>query len=133
MQTKRQKLAKQILSGAGHDEIQEDVIGFFESLSKYLDRKYLDPEMVWADFGFYAIHWWSACKEYIFEERKRQGNDNTIFEGFGKLVDVLYETEAKHRKLSRVELEPGHDKITQFLKDESRLIRNRVLTENLLD
>jgi hypothetical protein len=117
----RSALAGQILSNAPHDDIQEDVMNFFESVGTFLRRGYLDAEMSWGAFSFHAARWWSACKDYIIEERKQHDNDATIFEEFQKLVDALYEVESEKRRLSRAELEPSPKEIRQFLLDESRL------------
>jgi len=122
MKSARSKLAKQIIAEAEHDEIQEDVIDFFEDVGTFLRREYLDKELVWADFSFYAIRWWSILKDYIFVERKRNNNDQTIFEDFETLVNILYEIESSKRKLSRSHLEPSSVDIEQFLKDESNLV-----------
>jgi hypothetical protein len=122
MVTARSKLARQLLTNAPHDEIQEDVMNFFESVGTMFRRGYLDPEMTWAAFSFYAIHWWAACKEYIDTERKRQDDDHTIFDDFQNLVDKLCEIESSKRKLSRSQLEPRTQKIQQFLQDESGLL-----------
>jgi hypothetical protein len=122
MKSARSKLAKQIIAEAEHDEIQEDVIDFFEDVGTFFRRGYLDKELVWADFSFYAIRWWSILKDYIFVERKRNNNDQTIFEDFETLINILYEIELSRRKLSRSHLEPSSDDIKQFLKDESNLV-----------
>jgi hypothetical protein len=121
MKKARSTLAKQILEKSGHDDIQEDVINFFEDMVTLLRRNYLDKELLWACFSFHAIRWWSVCKDYIYEERKRQDNDQTIFEDFQYLVDILYEMESKKRNLPRARLEPSRDNIDIFLKDESNL------------
>ena len=123
MKLARSALAKQILTKVDHDCIQEDVINLFEGIGTLLRRNYLDKELVWADFSFHVIRWWSVLKDYILEERKRQDNDQTIFEDFERLVNVLYNVESKRRKLSRAELEPNHDNIIQFLNDESNLVQ----------
>jgi hypothetical protein len=122
MKLARSKLAKQILAKVDHDSIQEEVINLFEDIGTFLRRNYLDEELIWATFSFYAIRWWSVCKDYILEERKRQDNDQTIFEDFENLVDVLYKVESKRRKLPRAKLEPDQDDINKFLKDEINLV-----------
>lgn len=122
MLRERSKLAKQILAKAQHDDIQEPVIDFFESVGVMARRGYLDKELAHCAFCHYCIHWWSATKDYIFNERKRQNNDSTIYEEFQNLVDTFYAIEADKRKLTRAELEPSQQLITQFLEDESKLV-----------
>jgi len=119
--SERKKLAEQLLEQAQHEEIQESVMNFFESVGLLLRKGYLDKEMVWSGFAFYVIRWWSASKDYIFEERRIQNNDTTIFEDFQYLVDEIYKIEIKKRGLSRAELEPSQNDITRFLNAEKKL------------
>ena len=121
MIAERKKLADQLLSNASHKDIQEPVINFFESIGIMLRKKYLDKELVWAGFSFYAIRWWSACKDYIDEERRLKKNDITIFEDFQFLVNEMYEFEIKRRSLARTELEPSVNEIKDFLNEEKSL------------
>jgi hypothetical protein len=126
----RKKLATQILSQASHEEIQEPIMNFFETIGMYLKRGYFDKEMAWVGFGYYAIRWWAVCKDYVFEERKRNNNDNTIFEGFESLVDQVFQVEIKDRKLSRAELEPNKDDLNSFLTAErDRLLIHEFITK----
>src|SRR2546428_9229194 len=55
----RKALATQFLGRTSHEDIDEDVMNFFESVGVLLRRGYLDPELAWVGFGFYAIRWWS--------------------------------------------------------------------------
>jgi hypothetical protein len=117
----RKKLAGQLLTNAAHKDIQEPVMNFFESVGMLLRRRYIDLDMVWSDFSFYAIRWWSASKDYISEERRLQNNDETIFEEFKHLVDALYNFETKKRHLSRAQLEPSKQDLQRFLETERDL------------
>jgi hypothetical protein len=117
----RKKLAEQLLTTTPHEDIQEPVINFFESVGMLVRRGYLDPDMVWSGFSFFALRWWSACKDYILEERRIENNDKTIFEEFEKLIDELYKIEIEKRHLSRAELEPSKQDMLRFLKAESNL------------
>ncbi|MHB8523050.1 MAG: DUF4760 domain-containing protein [Limisphaerales bacterium] len=117
----RATLAKQFLNKAPHDEIQEDVMNFFETVGMLLRRGYLDKEMAWVAFSYYGIPWWSACKDYIAEERRRKGEDGTIFAEFGNLVEALYRIEERERGKSRAELEPSPDRLMKFLQEEAAL------------
>lgn len=117
----RAALATQLLRKAPHDEIQEDVMNFFETVGMLLRRGYLDQEMAWVAFSYHGIHWWSACKEYIAEERRRHENDDTIFAEFGNLVEALYRIEERERGKSRAELEPSAERLTRFLREEVAL------------
>jgi hypothetical protein len=121
MIAERKKLAEQLLNNETHENIQEAVMNFYESVGTFFQRGYLDPEMAWSGFSFYAIRWWSATKDYIFEERRIQNNDPTIFEEFETLVDEFYKLEIAERHLSRAQLEPSPDDLKRFLGAEARL------------
>jgi hypothetical protein len=50
----RKLLAQQLKAGAPHDEINERVLDFFEDLGMLVRRDYIDREMVWETFSYYA-------------------------------------------------------------------------------
>ena len=77
----RKSLAELFLANAPHDKIKESVLNFFEDMALFLRRGYLDEELAWSTFGFYAVRWWATCKGYVLGERRRQ-NDSTLFEDF---------------------------------------------------
>gem|GEM_PF-437367 len=118
----RSKLATQLLNKAPHQEMQEDVLNFFESIGLLLRLKCLNKEMVWANFSYFAIRWEYVCKDYIKEERRLKDNDTTIFEEFEGLVKVMYDMEIKKRKKTREQITPSSEKIQEFLTDEKGLV-----------
>ena len=65
--------------------------------------------------------WWSSCKEYINEERRRKGSDETIFGEFQDIVDRFYDIEMKRRRKTRTELGPGNGENEISLKEEKDL------------
>jgi hypothetical protein len=117
----RKLLAQQLKAGAAHDEINERVLDFFEDLGMLVRRNYIDREMVWDTFSYYAKGWWSACKDYITVERADKGGDPTLFSDFGDLVEMIYVDEMKKRGKMRAELEPSPLALQRFLDDEGRL------------
>ncbi len=119
--SERKKLAEQLLANAPHSDMQEAVLNFFESVDMLLRREYIDLDMAWSAFSFYALRWWSATKDYISEERRRENNDATIFEEFEHLVDAMYEFENEKRHLSRAQLEPSKQVLQRFLEAEKNL------------
>jgi|ERR1700733_4155226 len=121
MRGHRKLLAQQLLASAPHDDIQEDVMNFFEDLGAFLTLKHLDDDLLWGTFSFYITHWWSACKDYISEERQVQGNDESLFADFQEMVNHVYEMEAKARGKTRAMLEPSASEIRRFLQAEARL------------
>ena len=119
--SERKKLAHQLLTNSPHAEIQEAVLNFFESLGMLLRREYIDLDMTWSAFSFHIVRWWSATKDCISEERRRENNDNTIFEEFENLVDAMYKFETEKRHLTRAQLEPSKKDLLRFLKTEKNL------------
>jgi hypothetical protein len=96
-------------------------MNFFEDLGAFLTLKHLDDDLLWGTFSFYITHWWSACKDYISEERQMQGNDESLFADFQEMVNHVYEVEAKARGKTRAMLEPSASEIRRFLQAEARL------------
>ncbi len=121
MMRSRKRLAEQLLRDAPHEDIREDVMNFFEDMGLFFELEYLDERFVWGTFSFYVTRWWSACKDYIIEERIRQNSDQSLFSKFGCLAERVYEIGVKELKRTRAEQEPSPDEIRDFLLDESRL------------
>jgi len=122
----RARLAFWFLNKAPHDEIREPVLDFFESLAILDRRGMLDAELTWNSFSFYATRWWSACKGYVAEERKRQEEDPNqplSFTEFEAFAARLYDKEAQERGTARseVEAEPDSEETKKFLRDEFAL------------
>jgi len=115
----RELLASQLLDGKPHEEINEAVLNFFEDAGMLLRRKFLDQEMVWETFGYFANMWWCASKDYIARERANFGGDSFFFKDFEYLVERMSEDDVKKRRKSRVELEPSPSEIKAFLETEA--------------
>ena len=115
MQNARKELADLFLSNAQHKEIPETVIEFFEDMGMFLGRGYLDEELIWGTFGFYAVRWWASCRSYVLEERKQQ-NDSTLFEDFEILASKLTNRDAKEGLAK-----PSAEDLRAFLEDEGDL------------
>jgi TPR repeat protein len=116
----RERLAKQLLRNTRHDKLQEDVMNFFEDMGMLLRRGYLDRDMVWETFSYYAKMWWSACKAYVIDERER-ARDKTFFTNFGEIAEQMCEDEAKRRNMTRAEIEPSQSALAAFLEGEAQL------------
>lgn len=115
MQEDRKKLAESFLSNAPHDQIQEAVLNFFEDMGCFLRRGYLDEDLLWRTFGFYAVRWWAICKDYVLVERKLK-NDSTLFEDFEYLAERLHRCDVKAGLA-----EPSTSELKTFLEDELNL------------
>lgn len=117
----RRNLANQLIVGVEHSVILEDLMNFFETVGMLIKKDYVDMDMIWFVFGYYGRLWWSACKDYIIEER-RQLDDKTLFVGFELFAEKLYEVELKEHHKTRAELEPSAQEVKVFLEQEHRLI-----------
>jgi hypothetical protein len=109
----RKALAECLLARATRDTISEEVMNFFEDLGMYLERGYLDEELVWKTFGFLAVRWWLACKDYVLLERRRH-NDLEILRDFERLAAKMRGRD-KRKQLG----EPSAADVEKFLLDES--------------
>jgi hypothetical protein len=114
----RKRLAQQLMRDHSSDELQDDVMNFFEDMGMLFRRGYLDREMIWDTFGYYARNWWSACKDYIAEERAA---DHTFFTDFESLVELICQDDARKQNKARASLEPSPSDIKTFLEGELRL------------
>lgn len=110
----RRRLAQQLYESAPHAEIQEAVMDFYEDLGLVLKRGYLDEEMAWSTFGFYAVRWWGNCRSYVQRERK-ETRDPTVFEDFEALVGRF---RARDQKAGLSE--PDDVDLKQFIDDERK-------------
>ncbi len=90
----RKELAALFGSNPNPDQINETVPEFFEDMSLFLRRGYLDEELIWSTFGFYCVRWWAICKDYIIAERSRQ-MDPTLFKNFEQVADNFRCRDAK--------------------------------------
>jgi hypothetical protein len=116
----RKLLATQLLNAVPHDVINETVIDFFEDMGMLIRREFLDGEMVWDTFSYYARMWRNACRDYIAKVRTDHADD-TLFTDFDNLAEWICEEEAKRRHKSRAELEPSASDVKRFLQEEAGL------------
>lgn len=117
MLSERSKLAKQLINQARHEEIQDTVMNFFETVGILQRRGYFDMELAWSGFCYYATYWWISCREYIIQERMLK-EDETIFEEFQQFVERLNKFDFEKRKLPAILLQPSINMIREFLDEE---------------
>jgi hypothetical protein len=116
----RKNSSSQLLMKKGFKGIHEEILNFFESIGMLLRKKYFDEEMAWIGFGYYAIRYWEAYKEYIHAERARV-KDDTLYTEFEFLKDQMYAIEMLKRKLTQEEIKIKPEEITDFLSEECNL------------
>jgi hypothetical protein len=115
----RSLFARQLLDCRPHNEMQQEILTFFEDMGMLVRRNYLDREMVWDTFGYLAKMWWSACKEYIATEKSYLDDNPFAFADFTYLVDQIYQDDVRKLRKSRAELEPIPSKVKLFLETEA--------------
>lgn len=110
----RKKLAPQFdkFDSKKTNRISETVLTFFEDVGIAYKNGYLDKKLADSSFGFYACRWWEAAKPYIDQERRRHGEDKTIFEDFEFVAGQMRHPD------ERIDA----NELDGFLKDESGLI-----------
>jgi hypothetical protein len=113
----RKELAHRLLTNASRDQIEETVLNFFEDMGLLLRLGYLDEKLMWSTFGFFAVRWWSACEDYIVNERETQ-NDCTLFKDF---EDLTKRFKARDERAGLTVAKAPPPDLTQFLEDERDL------------
>jgi len=113
MRSERKGLAKQLkkYDPKKHDEISEVVLLLFEDVGIAYKLGCLSKELAYESFGFYLSRWWSAAKPYVDEERRRHGDDKTLFENFERIAVLM--------RLDRETID--EPEVQRFLDDEIRL------------
>jgi hypothetical protein len=119
MLSARELLAGQLLDNKPYEEINEAVLNFFEDMGMLLRQNYLDREMIWDTFGYFARMWWSACNDYIAKERAHFGHNTAFFKDFEYLVERITEDDVRKTGKTRVELESSTSAVKRFLQTEA--------------
>jgi hypothetical protein len=113
MKRARKTLAKaiQTYSADKHGKISETVMDFFEDVGMLWKHDHIDKKLVVESIGFYASRWWAAVQPYVYNERRRHKDDETIF---ADLEFLAKKTRLPHEQIDDAELK-------QFLEDEGRI------------
>jgi hypothetical protein len=103
----RKELAEDMerYSSAYHDDVQETVLNLFEDIGTLYKQGLIHQHLAGSTFSYYACGWWECAKPYIVEERRRKGDDPSIFKDFEDFATIM-----KKRY-------PSIDKV-KFLQDE---------------
>ncbi len=110
----RKRLAPQLenYDATKSGKISETVLNFFEDMGSAYRMGYLDKKLADSSFSYYACRWWEASKPYVEQERRRHGEDKTIFEDFQFVAEQM---RLPDEKIDANELRT-------FLEDESQLV-----------
>lgn len=95
---------------------QGQILGFFEDIGVYLERKIFDKEAVWDKYSYYIEHYWAMYQPHINEFRA-ETKDNTWFEKFQTLHEAMEGFSMK----KDVSVTPkSQEKIQKFIRGEMR-------------
>lgn len=72
-----------------HGQVSEEVLEFFEDVGTLYNRGLLNKQLAASSFGYSATRWWEAARSYVYEERRRQGDDPTLFDDFEKFAKAI--------------------------------------------
>jgi len=113
MKRARRLLAEQYdpYNPSKHDEMSEEVLELFESIATVYNEGLLNKNLAESSFSWYANRWWEAAKPYIDEERRRKGDDQSLFEEFEKFAHEMRKRDPKITS----------DDLKKFLSDEKGL------------
>jgi hypothetical protein len=110
----RQRAAASLLEGKPSADVDQ-ILEFFELVATLLDRHILDEEMVWHEFYWPIVHYWTASEEYI---REVQGKEPATWKESAAVVTRLMAIEARKRRKALSELTPSKDEVHDFLVGE---------------
>jgi len=99
----RKHLAEQLdpYVPANRDEVDDDVLNFFESVGLLYNRNLLNKELAESSFSYWAVGYWQAAKAYIADERRTEHDESIYgnFEAFAKAMQkhkpLLSDTDLK--------------------------------------
>jgi hypothetical protein len=112
MKMARKNLARhESLRSKKHIKISETVLNFFESIGIAHQERCLNNKLADSSFSFYACRWREAVKPYVDQERKRQGDDDSMFEDFENFANAMCRPDEKIDDLN----------LQRFLDDEEKL------------
>jgi hypothetical protein len=112
MVTYRKRLAAQRLKGEQEPDDLYNVLDFFETLGRLVDRGYLDESDVWDDFA-YPVLILNSDAGKIIQDYQRE--DPGVYISFTSLVKKLAQTESEHNgALQHI----STDDVTDFYRGE---------------
>ena len=99
-----------------HDEITDEVLDVLEDIGTTYKLGLMNEELAISAFSFYACRWWEAAKTYIYEERKRNDDD-----------EIFCDFEMFAKKMRPAHKELDDNDLKRFLADEAALrIKNNM-------
>ncbi len=115
----RRLLASALLQGK--EPPDEDVMGFFDSMGFYTQRRVIDMDTIWNEFSWEVLHYWPALRSYIKKIRTEEG-DSEFYENFEWLYNKILQETASRKHQSITQVEPTEKQIRDFLQDERDIL-----------
>lgn len=98
------------------NQSESDVLGFFEDLGIFLEKRVFDESVVWDKYSYYVEHYWPMYEKHV-QEYRTQEEDPTWFEKFEYLA-VRLAARSRRRKLGTQKTSKEIDK---FISGELNL------------
>jgi hypothetical protein len=95
-----------------HGEMHENVLDLFESIATLYYEGMLDKKLADSTFSWEATRWWEAAKLYIDNDRRRNGDDRSLYCNFEKFAK-----EMKDKHCEKI----TDDDLKKFLDGEKEL------------
>jgi hypothetical protein len=64
------------------------VFTFFEELGLYVHNRWVPKDVIWDTYSYYIENYWDMCSREV-EDRRRESNDDSIFEHFERLANTM--------------------------------------------
>ncbi|MGB8683668.1 MAG: DUF4760 domain-containing protein [Candidatus Binatus sp.] len=116
----RHALAFHLKGNGSNEQIQEDVLNFFEDLGALFRQGRVDEQLTYDTFSYYVKGWWAACRSYVTWLRGRK-RDTSLFSDFEFLADRMRDREAKERSIALSEVVLNGAGVEEFLDEEITL------------
>ncbi len=72
----------------GIDAELAQILGFFEDVAVYLERKVFDIGAVWDKYSYYIEHYWAMYQPHI-QKFRTETRDQTWYENFDKMFEEV--------------------------------------------
>lgn len=76
-------------STSKHGKVPETLFDLLEDIGITYRENYLNRKLADSTFSYYVCRWYELAKAYIDEERKRHGEDETLFEDFEYVAEQM--------------------------------------------
>jgi hypothetical protein len=103
-------------------DIYRDVFDFFEELGLLVRKKIIPTDLVWSDYCYWTLNYWTAFANYVNWARNSD-DDPTMYCEFEYLFGKMKKYE-KHKLKRKVDVTP--EKLDEFIDEEIELLSNEI-------